>query len=347
MTLLMVEPWDRYASANGTLPKITDNWTISGTATANDPQNNGRFGGKVLRIWNPVVSVTVRRDLGANYTTLCMGFAYIMPTTIGNVLSHPYLELCRFYDSAAAAQVDLVVDLAGNLLVVRGSTVIATGNRKKRLKNGAWHYIEFKAFVSDTVGTAEAWIDGTKVIDANNLDTKNTANTDFRWVGFPPNGGQQDPAYYDDVYVTDGNRLGDLRMTNLLPTADTADKDFVPNAGGTNYTQVDEVVPDLDTTFVQGSTVGDLDFFTSQDAPATMDSIVAFCPWVYAKKTDATARTLKPKVRSGASIGDGDNLTLTTTYAYSLKIMETDPQGGGAWTSARVNAAEVGVEVTS
>jgi hypothetical protein len=68
---------------------------------------------------------------------------------------------------------------------------------------------------------------------------------------------------------------------------------------------------------------------------------------VYARKDDAGARTMKHGVKSSATSAYGSNISLSNTYAYYETRQETDPNGGGAWTVAAVNAAKLLANVVS
>lgn len=46
------------------------------------------------------------------------------------------------------------------------------------------------------------------------------------------------PITYDNLYVTDGNRLGPINIRVLVPTADTAQKDWTPISGTSNFNMV-------------------------------------------------------------------------------------------------------------
>jgi hypothetical protein len=348
MAILKIESFDRYATATGTSPNLTELWSPFGSGTVS--LATGRFGaGKAMQFSGFFNDWNVFYSLGGTYTSIGFGIAhridslgYEMGVTAGGT------AMFNFNDSAQAIQLQLCADASGNLIVKRGSaTVLGVGNGNRKMMANTWHYIECEIVISDTVGVFKCWLDGVEVINLTNVDTAQTANINVASVSLPVVSARDANCYYDDMYITDGARLGEVRIVSLVPTGDTADKDWVPNSGVTNYTQVDDVVSDLDTTYVQGSVVGDLDFYALSDLPASLDNIIAVAPTFYSKKTDAGARTTRSVVKSNTDIANGPAVPETASYTMKQHFQLTDPQGGGAWTQARVNAMQLGIEVVT
>ncbi len=63
--------------------------------------------------------------------------------------------------------------------------------------------------------------------------------------------------------------LGAVRIYAQPPIADATPLQWTPNAGLTNYTQVDEIPPDDGTTYVESSNVGDVDQYVYGTAGIT------------------------------------------------------------------------------
>lgn len=349
MAILKLESFDRYASLNSTSPALTESWSPVGSSVSSAIVK-GRFGtGKALNIGNPSGSWNMHFGVGGNLSALAFGIAFQCDAISYDMgLGANGTPIFNFNDSAQAIQLQLCADANGNLIIRRGSaTQIGSGNGNRKLMSSTYHYIECEIVVSDTVGVFKAWIDGVQVIDLTNIDTLQTANANISTISIPMFSTQEAEYYYDDLYITDGARLGEIRIVSLSPTADTADKDWVPNSGVTNYTQVDDVVSDLEATYVQGSVVGDLDLYTFAALPASMDNIIAVAPLHYSRKTDAGVRSTRGVIKSGSDIANGPATPETSAYSTKQFIQTVDPQGGGAWTQARVNGMQVGVEITA
>ena len=56
---------------------------------------------------------------------------------------------------------------------------------------------------------------------------------------------------------------------------------------------------------------------------------------------------MRCKVKSGAATADGTPHALTASYVYYRDIFETDPDTAAAWTSAGVDAVQIGPEVVT
>jgi hypothetical protein len=104
---------------------------------------------------------------------------------------------------------------------------------------------------------------------------------------------------------------------------------------------------DDDTTYVQSSVVGDHDTYTMGDLPTSALSIVAVCPVVIAKKTDAGTRGLTPVIRSGGADYDQTEAFLGVSYGSIREAVLVDPDTAAAWDEAGVNGMELGVKVTT
>jgi hypothetical protein len=66
---------------------------------------------------------------------------------------------------------------------------------------------------------------------------------------------------------------------------------------------------------------------------------------VIAKKTDASAISLKPAIKSGATVYYGSSVSLATSDITLKDLREVDPSTSAQWTLTNVNALEAGFEV--
>jgi hypothetical protein len=115
-----------------------------------------------------------------------------------------------------------------------------------------------------------------------------------------------------------------------------------------NYQGVQDTYDtDADVSYVTASTVGDFDLYDISNYPVANANIKAVNQIVWAKKTDATARTMNLTTKSGATTTDSSAVTLATTYAGYSRIYETDPNTSTAWTVSGVNALQIGQKVAS
>jgi hypothetical protein len=138
-----------------------------------------------------------------------------------------------------------------------------------------------------------------------------------------------------------GNNLGPGQSVVLVPDADDA-VEFTPLGAGTNWSEVDELPNDADTSHNESDTPGHEDVFTHGGLTET-GTIFAVAVEHTARRTADGLMRLYDVVQSGAVVDDGDLVTLGDTYINRLgEVHLKDPNGTAAWTSARVNALKFG-----
>lgn len=156
----------------------------------------------------------------------------------------------------------------------------------------------------------------------------------------------------DDVVAWDttGSVLNSLPSTRLAvetlrPNADTAESDWTPNSGTTNYTQVDEgPVSDGDTTYVESTTTGDRDRYdVGGTALPSGASIVGVQATAIARTT--VSGTLKLGVRGPAGTESlSANQTLQTSYAAIYHTVELNPDDSAVWEPSDLANAQIVLE---
>ena len=341
MAILFTDGFDSYGTTTGT--NILTRWTTVTTpgsiSSAVTPYGYGQSFSIASSTNIAVASITAT-------TTFTFGCAVYLSSVsaLAGATSFGVFEVL----SSGTSQLFIHFLSNGTIQVTRAaSTVIATSTVPGRIKSGNWYYIEFSATISDTVGTVRVDVDGETVINATGLDTRNGTPTNINQIRLGSNGDNA-AKYFDDIYVSDSIiPLGPQRIYTLRPNVDTAQKQWIPLSGANNYTMVGETVTDGDTSYVSGSTVGDFDLYDLGNYPAATANIKAINHLVWARKTDATVRTITSTTKSGATTTDSSAFTLGTTYAGFSKIYEADPNTSTAWTVSGVNALQVGQKVAS
>jgi hypothetical protein len=211
--------------------------------------------------------------------------------------------------------------------------------------------LEIEAFVADSGGFVRVYRDGTLIVEFDG-DTRNQAGTDLvemiRFFGNNGGGTSDGPniVSIDDIYlINSATRLGQCRISTLLPEADTADADWTPNSGSTHFNRVNN--DDGDTTYIVSDTATDLDMFDAQDLPFTPQTVHAVQISWRARKDDAATREVRARIRSEAATANGATRNLTSSYLYYHDVFEEDPDAAGPWTGAAVAAMEIGVETVT
>lgn len=344
MAVILVEGFDAYNGVStATAGSLASGWyNISAAA-----MTTGRFGGQAVRLTGIGNNTpNARRRLTSNITQGCIGVA-VRPTTMS---TSGFINLGVFDSSSTGLAVRFNSD--GSLAV--GTTndqysmnVTFSTTAAGLLTLNNWSYIELEFTVSNTTGSFTLYVNGASVASGTNLDTLITSSSySLVALGFQIpslNGGIFD---YDDLYITDTNtRLGEQRIETLYPSADTAQKQWTPSTGSNNYGTVDETIMNT-TDFVSTNVLNNLDLYDFTNLSSTPNAISAVAVSALAQKDNVGTRAIAMPVKSGSTTSDGANNYLAGGYILSNRILETDPNTAGAWTSSAVNALQAGVKVT-
>lgn len=348
MAFIIIDGFDTYNGVSNTIG-IQSKWTSSGSNSAFTMQP-GRFDGQSLRCNDGTGNnAAVKRPLPASISQFCVGWAMRVTnlTVSGVPANQPTLAL---FDSANAYQISVAVNADGAVKLYRGdAAALMAASAAGVMANDTWHYFELIGTIADSGGTLQLYCDGTLVVNFTG-DTKQTANANVAFVELAgaDGTGAVTSTYYDDFYMTDtAVRVGERRVKTLYPSADVSgETDWIPTTGSDHYSMVNE--PQVDTsTYIAGSNVGDQDLFDLDALGTTPTAIDAINVSVYAQKTDAAARAIGLQVKSGSTLSDGTGQNLATAYARYERLLETNPDGGGAWDAAAINALQAGVKVTT
>ena len=306
----------------------------------------GRFGGGSMS--NNTNGNTIIKNITTASVTLIMAGAIQITFTGATGSDKPLFQI--FDTTLSAVQVSLVLEQGTGDITVRtgGITGAELDRVAKPYTNGAWHYLEWKVLIDGTGGTSEVRFDEVIISNVSTVDTREGLLDIGKIVVGADQGNQID---WDDIIIMDGagsvnnNFLGDMRITTLAPDGDSVEQDFSRSTGLDNFALVDEVPQDDDTSYVESATATDTDRYTFTALGTSPASIAAVAVNTVARKDDAGGRSIIQIIESGASEDNSASKTLQTTFDTQQHIAEVDPQGGGAWTEARVDAMTAGQEV--
>lgn len=144
---------------------------------------------------------------------------------------------------------------------------------------------------------------------------------------------------FDDWIVGHGGWLGDIRVEDLRPTADSSVA-FTPIGTGDNYEEIDEVTAD-DETYNYARSNGLVDEFTIEpfddETPEGVKKIIrAVEPWVRARIDAATGDHIKVGLNSNSTVDDTQH-PLRTAHQYYEHVAEEDPDTEAPWTTEGLN----------
>jgi hypothetical protein len=120
-------------------------------------------------------------------------------------------------------------------------------------------------------------------------------------------------------------------------------------ASGANWFSVAQNPVQGGLSYVADATVGHEDLYGYGTLSAVPLAIYAVAVKASVAKSDAGAKTLSLRLKSGGtdSAGSAGTLAPGTSYGWLTSLYPTDPATGTAWTAASLNAAQAGVRVES
>lgn len=253
-----------------------------------------------------------------------------------------------YVSSVVTGETRIYVTPAGLIQVRTGSTLLGTSTSS--INPGEWNHIVVKVFMNNSTGTAELWLNGTKEIDVTGVDTVvNTASIAYVQLAAVS---ASLPMAFDDFYFGDTtgtdmtDQQGDCVIEMLTPNANGTTNNFTASPAVSNYLNVDDGnTPDDDTTYNHSSTATHKELYACSNITGTVDTIHAVQVRAMARKEDAGNRLINLICRNNTTEVDSGQKGLATTYGIKSHIYENDPDGGGNWTEADVNAMEIGLEI--
>ena len=237
------------------------------------------------------------------------------------------------------------INSAGNLSAHnRFGTLMATGSTV--LAVDTWYRIDAKV----GTGASAAWevrIDGVSEISGTgDLGAGNNG-----WGNFGKrlnaNGNTVD-FFYDDIVVSDSAYVSYTPAIWLLTVnGDGNYQQWSPKSAGAHYVELDETPSDGLSTYVEkvytAGTFVDTCTLTSCAAAGVVGTPqLVFSGMLGADAAGLGTATGEVRLRSGSTDDDSATAALTVTFLLHAKIYTTDPADAAAWTTAKVNALEVG-----
>jgi hypothetical protein len=254
----------------------------------------------------------------------------------------------------------------GGLGVQTNGALCAFNQQNQNLLGGTinvcdnqWHWVETKNILpaGSTVGGTFQWF--TDIIEGGTAASVNMfgVNVICSW-GYiycqGLTGASALTTTYDYFFCYDSNTpvpsgsgfpLGPRAITTIRPSGDSAVQ-FAPNSGITNYTQVNEVAADDDTTYVQDATSGDQDLYTYADLPFTPQVITGAMLNARLKNPGSGTQNYQLIGKSGATHRNGTSTVAPSAYVRTTQLeFGVDPNTSAAWTPSNLNSATFGIKV--
>lgn len=303
MSLLFLDSFDHYATAD-----ITEKYTASG-GTVTVGATGGRYGNGA-RCSGTAAAYVLQAIAPIDGVTAIVGRAIRTPLTYAH-------QVIGFYDGVAASpQLLIRVNPDGSVSAVRYGTGAATsplalGNTPVTLGSSVggviqanvWHYLEVKATIDNAAGVVVVRVDNTIVLSlpvaAEAIDTQATANAQVTAIAIGSLPTTSQNVDMDDVYICDvdggvnDDFLGDVRVDAHLPSGAGTTSSWTPSTGS-NYACVDEAAPNDDTDYVSTMTVDAVDTYAFANFANPGGSIYGLQVLAACKKADAGTCTVAP-----------------------------------------------------
>lgn len=310
----------------------------------------GRFGGGAV-ICDGATNEFIYKVDAANLNYVTVGFAF----------KSDLVALSRFFiwsrdptGDAATADINAaaVVNTDGSITIERSDGVDVGTSAAGIIVAGQWNYIEVQIFRDNTTGSIEVFVGGPSVVSATSVDTLRDVVAGTFMFGSSISTTEN---VFDDIYVAQDASalpatLGDVKVSTLLPDADTAQADWTP-LSGSGFSNIDDALGtdgDGNTTYISETTLNGKSEFDLEALPETPIAIHSVSMVTRASKTDAGSIEYKHHVdSSGVEETSAAIAPSETGFALSYSYHSTDPNTASAWTESGVNAMKLGVEVTA
>jgi hypothetical protein len=348
MALLFLDSCDLYA----TREQIARRWEPNATTVShlNVSVTEGRWGGRAIQLASAGTGRIIRHIPPRQNVILAFAARF---TRTDNPVNQAFIVL---YDPTWTQIVIAIDFLEGRYRCYRGwfdTEIAQSAVDVAAVAKEQYHWIELKVTIDDTGGAVELRRNGAVLLTfAGN--TKGAPTGDITCVqlrSMNVTSSNRVDVWLDDIVIADdlGGRnddfLGDLRIGTLVPTADTAQKDWAPNTGSDNFSRVAEIPPDDDTSYIASATPGDRDLYAMAPLGITPLAVKGLQQTALARKDDAGDRALSLVLKSGAEVAVASPVVLGSSYAFIEHIHDIDPTTGAPWTPAAVDAVQAGLEV--
>ena len=202
------------------------------------------------------------------------------------------------------------------------------------LFEGVWQYIELK--YSPGIGTSylEVRVDGVAVVSVTNerLITAG-ASALVNMIDLPGNDVRDH--YIDDLYIcsTSGSNfndfLGDCVVHSLVPVSDAGPNQMtqVNGVGGSHFSNVAELPPDDDATYLSSNTSGQKEQFTLSTITADVLQVLAVQLNTTARKQAPGFGSYKSFIVTGGVEADSGSYSAALEYIQTHYVLEAQPNG--------------------
>jgi hypothetical protein len=232
---------------------------------------------------------------------------------------------------------------ASNAIAITGTTSVCDGN---------WHFIEWQFGLANSSSAPTAlYIDGIKEwATTANMTNGTRVPTALRFhqnnagIAFL---GLDDVVVYGDSGFPNASSdypLGQLAIDTLRPTSDSA-VTWTPDSGLNNFSRVNEVNGDGDSSYVQTATVNNQDLY----GYGSLGGVAPVNIWgamvnSYIDNPVSGTQNFQAVCKSSGVTSTGTTTVCPTSYKIKQQAFNQDPNGPTNWTQSSINAATFGAK---
>jgi hypothetical protein len=266
-----------------------------------------------------------------------IGFGFRSTNTSESGFNHFELR-----DGYTVSGLHLVLRTEGGFLkLYRNSTLIATGGS---IASNVWCYIEIYWNIHASTGTCTVKRDGATDINFTGNTYAGTGGAYVNTIGIGSGNYYGAVTYYDDMYISDSEFLGNFRTVRLTPSTAGDSTQWTPNTG-TNVAAVDDTATDSDTTYVATSTTDSIDLYNLPSPTHGGTTILGVdVRYDYRKEVSDTNFAPVFKTASG-TVQVGTTIPVTSaSYVVRNVLQTTNPETGLAWTQGEIDGLQIGMK---
>lgn len=256
----------------------------------------------------------------------------------------------KFYEASSGQ--DLVwigVDGSLAIKVVNQLTGTLGSSAAGVVTASVYNYIEMKVFFHAVNGSVTVRVNGVQVLSLTNINTLNFGAVVGSNITLNGPGGLSG-ARFDDFYLLDtsgtsnNDFLGEVRLYPIMPSANSTPLQWTPLAGS-NFSEVNQIPPPGDASYVSDGTVGQIDQYIYDPSPVPANVVVFGAVHLMDAKQASGSGSIASCVNGTAAAGVALG---SVVYHFSVKQpYDTNPHTGNPWTLADFPSTVLGPKVTA
>ena len=315
----------------------TTTWTTANIVSISSvTKRTGVYSYLIGRSNSPLITKTIPAH-SDYYVKLGINCTYAQYTGDGEPLFVNFLENSTLHIKISFSFYD------NSIKVYRNATQIGDSPYTNILSLNTWNCFEIYVKIHDSTGIVTIKKDGLTIITITGVDTQNGGTGIINSINLGNGYFGENTNYVDDIIIRDDAWPGLGGVYVLVPTGVGSNAGWTASAGSP-YACVDELPPSAtDYIYADSAVVGVKHDFAMSDLVGAFSSIAGVGIFANANLDTAGATDLKTYVISDDTETVGSAVALTTSPAYVVQYLETDPDTATAWTAATINALKVGV----